>query len=80
MVESSETSTRKGKRNTKSTAGLTPDEALQILQAAAANCQQAGLSVRLAPIYEGGARMVAIVVTGVELQDGMLVTSTGNKE
>lgn len=77
MVESSETSPKSGKRSTKQTAKLTPDEALQILQAAAANCQQAGISVRLAPIYEGGVRMVAIVVAGAELINGNLVTSTG---
>ena len=76
MAASSETSTKTDKASTKK---LAPGDALQILQAAAQQCQQAGISVRLTPIYEAGVRMVAVVLNGVELEDGMLVTSTGKE-
>lgn len=80
MAASSETSTQIDKPRTKATVKLTPAEALQIIQQAAANCQVVGISVRLTPIYDRGARMVAIVLDEVELVDGMLVTASTGKE
>jgi hypothetical protein len=77
MVANSETSTQSEKASTKNGAKITPNEALQILQAAAQTCQQVGLTVRIVPIFDQGRRITAIVLEGTELVDGMLIASTG---
>ena len=79
-MENSETSAPTGKRSTKRTVSLTPGQTLEILQQSAANCQSAGFDVRLMPIYDGGTRMVAIVLMGVELIDGNLIAINGKEE
>lgn len=77
MAENSETLATSGKRRTKSTANLTPDEALQILQSAVAMCQDSGLVVLRAPLHERGITSAAIVIPNAEWVGTELRAITG---
>ena len=79
MAENSETSATSGKRSTRATAKLTPDQALQILQEAATRCREAGLQVQIASMFDRGTQTAAIVITGAEWRDENLIVAINGK-
>lgn len=79
MVENSETSAPSDRRRTRSTVKLTQEEALQVLQSAAAMCQDSGLTVQRTTLYERGVSMAAIIISGASWQDNNLVCTTTGK-
>ena len=76
-VESSATLPPNGKPRTKRGAGLTIDQALQILQQSIINCQGAGVRCQVTPIYDRGEQMIAVVLHGVKLDSGNLIADIG---
>lgn len=73
MAEDSKVSTESGKRSTKSTVGLTPAQALEILQQAVINCQHAGIDASVATLHGSIYPTVAIVLANTKIVDGNVV-------
>ena len=79
MVEPSENSTVKGRRNTGKTAKVTQEEALEILQSSLKMCQEAGIEVQIVPtFYAGGFQYVGALLANVQFINGNLCLITGN--
>jgi hypothetical protein len=58
-----------GKPRTTRTGRLTPDMALEILEAAVLKCQEAGISIGTSPYFNAGTRCVVIVVESCTIDD-----------
>lgn len=80
MVENSEHSAASGKKRTRETAPLTPNQALEILQQSIVECQKAGIEVRIMPkLYGDAHEFTGILLANVLYQDGNLVAINGNE-
>lgn len=74
MVENSTSLTQAGKRRTSKTEPLTPGQALEILQQAVRECQQAGIKTGVSTLYRAGCTYVVIIaLEEVIFCDGNLV-------
>ena len=81
MVENSTSSTQAGKRRTSRTEPLTPEQALEILQQAVRECQQAGIKTGVSTLYRAGCTNVVIIaLENVSFCDGNLVLATRPSE
>jgi hypothetical protein len=73
MAEDLTSSAQSEKTNTGKTKNLTPDQALEILQQAALNCQHAGIDVKITTLYKDGVKSVVIILGSVAINVGKLV-------
>lgn len=73
MAENSEPSPVNGKPNTRRTAKLTRGQALEIIQQAVINCQQAGITASISPFYGNGGQSVVIVLANCQIVDGNIL-------
>lgn len=80
MVEPSENSVKKGKRNTGKTSKLTQGEALEILQSSLKMAQAAGIDVQIVPqFYANGNQYAGVLLANVEFVNGNLELITGKE-
>lgn len=81
MAASSTTSTHSARVNTGKTANLTPEMALEILQATIHKCLEAGIDVKITTFYGTVAgNSIAIILDGVDLVDGKLLPAIASNE
>lgn len=73
MEDGSQISQTSGRRRTTKTVPLSPDQALEILQQAVRECQQAGIRVGVSQLHHAGNRNTIIVLEEVDFVDGNLV-------
>lgn len=77
MAENSKSSAPKGKRSTSKTKSLTPDQALEILQAAINKCEECGIDVKVSPFFGQEGNTVVVILTGVRIIDQLLRMDDG---
>ena len=53
-------------------------QALEIFQAAIKNLQKSGVSVRIMPLYDSGQTLMAVILDGVVVENGMMVCAAIN--
>lgn len=79
MAENSDPSAKNAKASTKKTSSLTPEQALEILQQAAINCQHAGVFVSIMPFSDAGKPSVVIVLANCVLANGNILLAKGGE-
>lgn len=77
MVANSKSSAQSGKRSTSKTKGLTPDQSLEILQAAIHKCRDCGIDVKVSPFYGSEGPTVVVILAGIEIKDQYLRLADG---
>ena len=70
MVARSTDSPQSGKAHTTRTAKLTPEMALEILEAAILKCQEAGITSGISNAYKAGVVFAVVVLEGCEVNAG----------
>ena len=73
MVANLESLEKTGRQSTGKTARVTAAQALEIVQQSLLVLQNAGISVRIAPFYDGGVRSVVIVLANIDINAGNLI-------
>lgn len=77
MAENSKGSAQPGRRSTSKTKGLTPDQSLEILQAAIHKCRDCGIDIKVSPFFGQEGPTVVIILAGVEIHDKYLRLADG---